>query len=84
LGWGAVEVLEPETLRKSLVDFADQVVEFYKKDSHLRRCLSLNFLPLQCSVLHTVWLDVLAVAFLVIGLVVAPVAEEQSRLGIAL
>ena len=32
LGLGrAVEVLEPETLRKSLVDFAEQVVGFYKK-----------------------------------------------------
>lgn len=32
LGLGrAVEVLEPETLRKSLVDFAEQVVMFYKK-----------------------------------------------------
>jgi predicted DNA-binding transcriptional regulator YafY len=31
LGLGrAVEVLEPETLRKSLVDFADQVVGFYR------------------------------------------------------
>ena len=31
LGLGrAVEVLEPETLRKSLVDFAEQIVEFYK------------------------------------------------------
>ena len=32
LGLGrAVEVLEPETLRKSLVDFAEQIVAFYKK-----------------------------------------------------
>ncbi len=32
LGLGrAVEVLEPEPLRKSLVDFAEQVVDFYKK-----------------------------------------------------
>ncbi len=32
LGLGrAVEVLEPESLRKSLVDFAEQVVGFYKK-----------------------------------------------------
>jgi predicted DNA-binding transcriptional regulator YafY len=32
LGLGrAVEVLEPKSLRKSLVDFAEQVVEFYKK-----------------------------------------------------
>jgi len=32
LGLGrAVEVLEPETLRKSLIDFAEQVVGFYKK-----------------------------------------------------
>jgi predicted DNA-binding transcriptional regulator YafY len=32
LGLGrAVEVLEPEPLRKSLVDFAEQVVEFYKE-----------------------------------------------------
>jgi predicted DNA-binding transcriptional regulator YafY len=32
LGLGrAVKVLEPESLRKSLVDFAEQVVEFYKK-----------------------------------------------------
>jgi len=31
LGLGrAVEVLEPETLRKSLVDFAKQIVDFYK------------------------------------------------------
>jgi predicted DNA-binding transcriptional regulator YafY len=31
LGLGrAVEVLEPETLRRSLVDFAEQIVEFYK------------------------------------------------------
>ena len=31
LGLGrAVEVLEPETLRKSLIDFAEQIVEFYK------------------------------------------------------
>jgi predicted DNA-binding transcriptional regulator YafY len=30
LGLGrAVEVLEPETLRKSLIDFAEQIVEFY-------------------------------------------------------
>jgi predicted DNA-binding transcriptional regulator YafY len=32
LGLGrAVEVLEPETLRKSLIDFAEQIVGFYKK-----------------------------------------------------
>jgi predicted DNA-binding transcriptional regulator YafY len=32
LGLGrAVEVLEPESLRKSLVDFAEQIVLFYKK-----------------------------------------------------
>jgi predicted DNA-binding transcriptional regulator YafY len=32
LGLGrAVEVLEPEALRKSLIDFAEQIVEFYKK-----------------------------------------------------
>ena len=31
LGLGrAVEVLEPESLRKSLVDFAEQIVSFYK------------------------------------------------------
>lgn len=31
LGLGrAVEVLEPETLRKSLIDFAEQIVRFYK------------------------------------------------------
>jgi predicted DNA-binding transcriptional regulator YafY len=31
LGLGrAVEVLEPETLRKSLIDFAEQIVGFYK------------------------------------------------------
>jgi predicted DNA-binding transcriptional regulator YafY len=31
LGLGrAVEVLEPEALRKSLIDFAEQIVEFYK------------------------------------------------------
>ncbi len=31
LGLGrAVEVLEPEPLRKSLVDFAEQIVDFYK------------------------------------------------------
>lgn len=31
LGLGrAVEVLEPESLRKSLIDFAEQIVEFYK------------------------------------------------------
>jgi predicted DNA-binding transcriptional regulator YafY len=31
LGLGrAVEVLEPETLRKSLVDFAEQIIGFYK------------------------------------------------------
>ena len=31
LGLGrAVEVLEPETLRRSLVDFAEQIVGFYK------------------------------------------------------
>ena len=34
LGLGrAVEVLEPETLRKSLVDFAGQIVGFYKENS---------------------------------------------------
>lgn len=32
LGLGsAVEVLEPETLRKSLIDFAEQIMGFYKK-----------------------------------------------------
>jgi predicted DNA-binding transcriptional regulator YafY len=32
LGLGrAVEVLEPETLRKSLIDFAEQIVGFYRK-----------------------------------------------------
>ncbi|MGE5375259.1 MAG: helix-turn-helix transcriptional regulator [Bacteroidota bacterium] len=32
LGLGrAVEVLEPETLRRSLVDFAEQIVKFYQK-----------------------------------------------------
>ena len=31
LGLGrAVEVLEPETLRRSLIDFAEQIVWFYK------------------------------------------------------
>ena len=31
LGLGrAVEVLEPESLRKSLIDFAEQIVGFYK------------------------------------------------------
>ncbi|MGZ9223435.1 MAG: WCX domain-containing protein [Anaerolineales bacterium] len=31
LGLGrAVEVLEPEALRRSLVDFAEQIVGFYK------------------------------------------------------
>jgi hypothetical protein len=31
LGLGrAVEVLEPESLRKSLIDFAEQIVAFYK------------------------------------------------------
>jgi len=25
-----VEVLEPETLRKSLIDFAEQIAKFYK------------------------------------------------------
>jgi predicted DNA-binding transcriptional regulator YafY len=31
LGLGrAVEVLEPEALRKSLIDFAEQIVGFYK------------------------------------------------------
>jgi hypothetical protein len=31
LGLGrAVEVLEPETLRKSLIDFAEQTVGFYQ------------------------------------------------------
>jgi predicted DNA-binding transcriptional regulator YafY len=31
LGLGrAVEVLEPEPLRKSLIDFAEQIVDFYK------------------------------------------------------
>ena len=34
LGLGrAVEVLEPESLRKSLIDFAEQIVMFYKKNS---------------------------------------------------
>ena len=34
LGLGrAVEVLEPESLRKSLVDFAGQIVGFYKSES---------------------------------------------------
>jgi len=34
LGLGrAVEVLEPESLRKSLIDFAEQIVGFYKKGS---------------------------------------------------
>jgi predicted DNA-binding transcriptional regulator YafY len=34
LGLGrAVEVLEPETLRKSLVDFAGQIVDFYKEQA---------------------------------------------------
>ena len=28
---GAVEVLEPETLRRSLVDFAEQIVKFYRR-----------------------------------------------------
>ena len=28
----AVEVLEPKTLRKSLIDFAEQIVGFYKKE----------------------------------------------------
>jgi hypothetical protein len=32
LGLGrAVEVLEPETMRRSLIDFAEQIVGFYKK-----------------------------------------------------
>lgn len=32
LGLGrAVEVLEPETLRKSLIDFAEQIIIFYEK-----------------------------------------------------
>jgi predicted DNA-binding transcriptional regulator YafY len=31
LGLGrAVEVLEPESLKKSLIDFAEQIVMFYK------------------------------------------------------
>jgi predicted DNA-binding transcriptional regulator YafY len=34
LGLGrAVEVLEPESLRMSLVDFAEQIVGFYKNSS---------------------------------------------------
>lgn len=34
LGFGrAVEVLEPQALRRSLIDFAQQVVEFYEPDS---------------------------------------------------
>lgn len=33
LGLGrAVEVLEPETLRKSLIDYAEQIVGFYKEN----------------------------------------------------
>lgn len=32
LGLGrAVEVVQPESLRKSLIDFAEQIVGFYKK-----------------------------------------------------
>jgi hypothetical protein len=30
-----VEVLEPEPLRKSLIDFAEQVVGFYKEQGRL-------------------------------------------------
>jgi hypothetical protein len=29
----AVEVLEPESLRRSLIDFAEQIVGFYKEKS---------------------------------------------------
>jgi predicted DNA-binding transcriptional regulator YafY len=42
LGLGrSVEVLEPESLRRSLVDFAEQIVDFYKTRSSARRSLPI-------------------------------------------
>jgi hypothetical protein len=36
LGWGrAVEVLEPEVLRLSVMDYAEQILNFYREKGHI-------------------------------------------------